>query len=102
MMKKNDDVQGSISWSTLHAQERQTISDDIKDSDKRTFRDLNVNGLTTPTKERKHVGRNNRTGISLCGGGVRSAVVCMGVLKRLTEAKMLGQFDFLSSVPGRG
>ncbi len=42
------------------------------------------------------------TGMSLSGGGVRSAVFCMGVLGYFAKNKMLSKFDYLSSVSGGG
>jgi hypothetical protein len=42
------------------------------------------------------------TGISLSGGGVRSATFNLGLLQALAEAKKLKTFDYLSTVSGGG
>lgn len=41
-------------------------------------------------------------GIGLSGGGIRSALVCLGALETLAERRMLRHFDYLSSVSGGG
>jgi hypothetical protein len=41
-------------------------------------------------------------GIGLSGGGIRSATFCLGVLQTLAKHKLLGQFDYISSVSGGG
>ena len=41
-------------------------------------------------------------GLSLSGGGVRSAAFCLGALQALHEAKVLGRVDYLSTVSGGG
>ncbi|MEO1552071.1 MAG: patatin-like phospholipase family protein, partial [Pseudomonadota bacterium] len=41
-------------------------------------------------------------GIALSGGGVRSAVVCLGVLGALARAGVLSKFHYLSTVSGGG
>lgn len=44
----------------------------------------------------------NRFGIALSGGGIRSAVINLGVLKTLQRFNILKQADYLSSVSGGG
>ncbi|HEX5327105.1 MAG TPA: patatin-like phospholipase family protein, partial [Acetobacteraceae bacterium] len=47
----------------------------------------------------------HRLGLSalcLSGGGIRSAAFCLGVLQALARAKLLVQFDYLSTVSGGG
>lgn len=41
-------------------------------------------------------------GIALSGGGVRSATVCLGVLKTLNDNGLLSKADYLSTVSGGG
>ena len=41
-------------------------------------------------------------GLSLSGGGVRSAAFCLGALQALHEAKVLRRVDYLSTVSGGG
>lgn len=41
-------------------------------------------------------------GLSLSGGGIRSACVALGVLQALAEKSVLAHFDYLSSVSGGG
>ena len=41
-------------------------------------------------------------GLSLSGGGIRSATFCLGVIQALAAADLLGRFDYLSTVSGGG
>src|SRR5258707_1168823 len=43
-----------------------------------------------------------RRGLALSGGGIRSATFNLGVLQALARAKVLRNFDFLSTVSGGG
>ena len=40
--------------------------------------------------------------LCLSGGGIRSAAFCLGVLQALAEKRLLGRFDYLSTVSGGG
>jgi hypothetical protein len=42
------------------------------------------------------------TGLALSGGGIRSAVFCLGVLQALAKHNVLKNFDYLSTVSGGG
>ncbi|MGY3618601.1 patatin-like phospholipase family protein [Bradyrhizobium sp. USDA 10063] len=42
------------------------------------------------------------TGIALSGGGIRSAVFCLGALQALAAKDLLKRFDYISSVSGGG
>ncbi len=42
------------------------------------------------------------TGLALSGGGIRSAVFCLGVLQALAKHDTLKNFDYLSTVSGGG
>ena len=44
----------------------------------------------------------NVAGISLSGGGIRSATFSLGLLQSLKRAGLLGQFDYISTVSGGG
>jgi len=44
----------------------------------------------------------NAVGLSLSGGGIRSAAFCLGVLQALDRAKVLKNVDYLSTVSGGG
>jgi hypothetical protein len=49
--------------------------------------------------------RAQRLGLSalcLSGGGIRSAAFCLGVVQTLANKRMLGRFDYLSTVSGGG
>ena len=46
--------------------------------------------------------RSYLTGISLSGGGIRSATVSLGILQTLAGARMLRHVDYMSSVSGGG
>ena len=47
-------------------------------------------------------GENYRSGICLSGGGIRSAILCLGMLEALSLKGILGKIDYLSSVSGGG
>jgi hypothetical protein len=54
---------------------------------------------------RRETGRANGrqlTGLALSGGGIRSAVFCLGVLQALAKHDVLRRFDYLSTVSGGG
>jgi hypothetical protein len=54
---------------------------------------------------RAQTGRSERpswTGLALSGGGIRSAVFCLGVLQGLARHGLLKNFDYLSTVSGGG
>ena len=42
------------------------------------------------------------TGLAISGGGIRSAAFSLGVLQQLASEKLLGLFDYLSTVSGGG
>jgi hypothetical protein len=52
-------------------------------------------GITTPVGE-------DAVGLSLSGGGIRSATFCLGVVQVLASKKLLKDVDFLSTVSGGG
>ncbi|SEQ32915.1 Patatin-like phospholipase [Solimonas aquatica] len=43
-----------------------------------------------------------RLGLALSGGGIRSATFCLGLLRGLAKNKVLQRFDYLSTVSGGG
>lgn len=45
---------------------------------------------------------NAPTGLALSGGGIRSAVFCLGFMQALAAKNVLEQFDYLSTVSGGG
>jgi hypothetical protein len=51
---------------------------------------------------RRRAGELNLSALCLSGGGIRSAAFCLGVLQALARARLLGQFDYLSTVSGGG
>jgi hypothetical protein len=42
------------------------------------------------------------TGLSLSGGGIRSATVCLGILQAMEQHDFLRRFDYMSTVSGGG
>ena len=46
--------------------------------------------------------REGLAGLCFSGGGIRSATFCLGILQALAKNKMLGKFDYLSTVSGGG
>jgi hypothetical protein len=47
-------------------------------------------------------GKANLTGLALSGGGIRSAVFCLGVIQALAKNGVLKNLDYLSTVSGGG
>lgn len=45
---------------------------------------------------------DDTTGLTLSGGGTRSAAFCLGILQSLYEHEVLNCFDYLSTVSGGG
>jgi hypothetical protein len=45
---------------------------------------------------------SNLAGLSLSGGGIRSATFCLGVLQSFVEAGLFKEFDYMSTVSGGG
>jgi hypothetical protein len=46
--------------------------------------------------------RGECIGLAFSGGGIRSATFNLGILQRLCELKLLGRFDYLSTISGGG
>ncbi|MCC6534705.1 MAG: patatin-like phospholipase family protein [Burkholderiales bacterium] len=44
----------------------------------------------------------NLCGLALSGGGIRSATFCLGILQAFSRHRLLGRFDYLSTVSGGG
>ncbi len=60
---------------------------------------------TPPSREEAAETRAWRAGLqalAFSGGGIRSATFCLGVLQKLTEARQIHRFDYLSTVSGGG
>jgi hypothetical protein len=55
-----------------------------------------------PNVKSSSVGRNYTIGLALSGGGIRSAIVSLGVMQRLAKTGLLRQVDYLSTVSGGG
>lgn len=71
------------------------------------FRDINISEATEIQARRKHysINKNEKTdavGLSLSGGGIRSATFCLGVVQVLSDKKLMKDFDYLSTVSGGG
>ena len=60
------------------------------------LRDVRLTAVYAKIRERGH------TAICLSGGGIRSATFALGVLTGLARHKLLGKFDYLSTVSGGG
>jgi hypothetical protein len=60
--------------------------------------------LIKDTRERLKLepAKGDLSAICLSGGGIRSAVFCLGGLMALDQAKLIQQFDYLSTVSGGG
>lgn len=71
------------------------------------FRDINTSEATEIQARRKHYSINktektDAVGLSLSGGGIRSATFCLGVVQVLSDKKLMKDFDYLSTVSGGG
>jgi hypothetical protein len=60
---------------------------------------LTMSDGTTPLRPTEE---SNVIGLSLSGGGIRSAAFCLGALQALDKAEILPQVDYLSTVSGGG
>lgn len=58
--------------------------------------------LQDPSITRPQPVPNDMTGLSLSGGGVRSAAFCLGAMQALNTHEALDKFDYLSTVSGGG
>jgi predicted acylesterase/phospholipase RssA len=92
-------VVGSTSAQTQaqHCDEAPTTFDQVLDreldrvNDSRTKRDV-------PVEARP----DNLIGLAFSGGGIRSATFNLGILQALAQKRLLGKFDYLSTVSGGG
>jgi len=83
-----------------------------KETKKETDETLNLGELLAIEKKhirnrRKERGEtddliNDSLGIALSGGGIRSATICLGIVEKLNEVRLLEKTDYLSSVSGGG
>jgi hypothetical protein len=53
-------------------------------------------------KNRDRGGFEDWNGIALSGGGIRSAIFCLGALQALAAKNIMPRFDYISSVSGGG
>jgi hypothetical protein len=58
--------------------------------------------LISVRRQKAGVDAKGHIGLALSGGGIRSASFSLGVLQALAHLKLLGRFDFLSTVSGGG
>ncbi len=71
------------------------------------FHDINISEAIEIQARRKHYSINktektDAVGLSLSGGGIRSATFCLGVVQVLSDKKLMKDFDYLSTVSGGG
>ncbi|MGE1153035.1 patatin-like phospholipase family protein [Pseudomonas kitaguniensis] len=71
------------------------------------FCDINTSEAAEIQARRKYYSinkpeRTDAVGLSLSGGGIRSATFCLGVVQVLSEKKIMKDFDYLSTVSGGG
>jgi hypothetical protein len=65
--------------------------------------ELDSSGKPAQTKDVYDAAAHEQlAGLGLSGGGIRSATFCLGVLQTLAAHKLLGKFDYISSVSGGG
>jgi hypothetical protein len=60
---------------------------------------LNITEIQDPFERAKQMGI---CALALSGGGIRSATFNLGILQGLAEIKLIGRFDYLSTVSGGG
>jgi choline dehydrogenase-like flavoprotein len=56
----------------------------------------------TPGTPRNGLIANDYVGLAISGGGIRSATFHLGLLQTLARARLISQFDFMSTVSGGG
>lgn len=71
------------------------------------FHAINASEASAIKNRRKNYGidtteNTDAVGLSLSGGGIRSATFCLGVVQVLSEKKLMKDFDYLSTVSGGG
>jgi hypothetical protein len=64
--------------------------------------DLITEEKTFIASNRARDGRDDWYGVALSGGGIRSAIFCLGALQALAAKKVMPSFDYMSSVSGGG
>ena len=77
---------------------RRRIVDEAFGGAMRRFRDVSLDALYGEL----HKPENARSALCISGGGIRSATFALGVIQGLASAKILDQFQYLSSVSGGG
>jgi hypothetical protein len=65
-------------------------------------RPASLEALWTEIHREARGGATGRAALCLSGGGIRSATFALGVLQGLAERRLLGKFDYLSTVSGGG
>ena len=76
------------------------LADELQEIEKR--RGVAAPSRVAADRAQQHAAKLNLTALCLSGGGIRSAAFCLGVVQSLARAKLLNQFDYLSSVSGGG
>lgn len=92
------------SWITRHRTDAPTVTlDEIFSAELLSInsRRLSVGRPPAPLPARLTT-RNNLIGLSVSGGGVRAATVCLGILQVLIKRNFFREIDYLSSVSGGG
>jgi hypothetical protein len=72
------------------------------DDDRRQDGNAGSDDEDNATRIRRRMDGLNLTALCFSGGGIRSAAFCLGVLQALSVGKLLGKFDYLSTVSGGG
>jgi hypothetical protein len=67
----------------------------------RTSEEINA-AVGGPHDASDNTPKDDRVGVSLSGGGIRSATFCLGVFQGLAEENLLPRVDYLSTVSGGG
>ena len=90
MDHKRDDTgdSGPVRFETVHEAERAVIDEQRK--------------LRLASAEAPQSDANRYSGISISGGGIRSASFALGILQALNAQKVLPKIDYLSTVSGGG
>ena len=102
LIEQYDELFADITTSgKLHELHRRIVDDAFSGAVK-PMRDLRLANLYARLHERAGDKSKARTALCISGGGIRSATFAMGVIQGLASAKVLDQFDFLSTVSGGG
>lgn len=78
------------------------MSEDMEVNNKATQQQIDAMVIARREALQETGDAKDKWGLALSGGGIRSATFCFGLLRALSEKKLLKKFDLLSTVSGGG